>query len=244
MPPYPGSMYPPPPGMYPHHMYPPYGHHGPPPGYPGSHAPPLSVHPSQGTQQAPSTAPSAPPSAPPSATGPITGSFMSNGTKAGVANAGGDDASSDVRPCPPPSPVAVSTAAGIALLYQGQTRMQCSLPRPAPRGHCMSRNSPVLRYNQEGACLSIASPRAALPDTPNALSPHVGSDGGSGVQESEEELTERLRELRGLEAQRKNQRKMTKAEVEEQKLFKKHQGAHLWPNALFCSSACGLGPSG
>lgn len=82
-----------------------------------------------------------------------------------------------------------------------------------------------------------SAPRAwvpvALPSVLRQRWPEVHCE----LQESEEELTERLRELRGMEAQRKTQRKLTKNELDEQKLFKK-QGAPLL--ATHWDASCAL----
>lgn len=45
------------------------------------------------------------------------------------------------------------------------------------------------------------------------------------MQESEEELNARLRELKGMDKERQKTRKLTKAEQEEENLFKKNKGA-------------------
>lgn len=50
-------------------------------------------------------------------------------------------------------------------------------------------------------------------------------DGAGSVQESEEELNARLRELKGMDKERQKTRKLTKAEQEEENLFKKNKGS-------------------
>lgn len=45
-----------------------------------------------------------------------------------------------------------------------------------------------------------------------------------GVQESEEELNERLRQLKGLDKERDKNKKLSKQEQEEENLFKKNKG--------------------
>lgn len=63
------------------------------------------------------------------------------------------------------------------------------------------------------------------------------------VQESEEELNARLRELKGMDKERQKTRKLTKAEQEEENLFKKNKGA---ARSLACSSStytCASGAS-
>lgn len=45
------------------------------------------------------------------------------------------------------------------------------------------------------------------------------------MQESEEELNERLRQLKGLDKERDKNKKMSKQEQEEENLFKKNKGA-------------------
>ena len=44
------------------------------------------------------------------------------------------------------------------------------------------------------------------------------------MQESEEELNERLRQLKGLDKERDKNKKMSKLEQEEENLFKKNKG--------------------
>jgi hypothetical protein len=46
------------------------------------------------------------------------------------------------------------------------------------------------------------------------------------VQESEEELNERLRQLKGLDKERDKNKKLSKQEQEEENLFKKNKGKH------------------
>lgn len=55
------------------------------------------------------------------------------------------------------------------------------------------------------------------------------------VQESEEELNARLRELKGMDKERQKHRKLTKAEQEEENLFKKNKGV----GPLRCAASSG-----
>ena len=57
------------------------------------------------------------------------------------------------------------------------------------------------------------------------------------MQESEEELNERLRQLKGLDKERDKNKKLTKQEQEEENLFKKNRGK---PLLRPCISGLGL----
>ena len=58
------------------------------------------------------------------------------------------------------------------------------------------------------------------------------------MQESEEELNERLRQLKGLDKERDKNKKMSKQEQEEENLFKKNKGAPPPPPCLPSKNTC------
>jgi hypothetical protein len=75
---------------------------------------------------------------------------------------------------------------------------------------------------RDHAC-SLSVPCVCVP----AALPFPAGAADALLQESEEELNQRLRELKGLDKERDKHKKLSKQEQEEENLFKKNRGACL-----------------